>query len=222
MSDADMAGRGRTAAGQDPAKRDQILDGAKRCFLRVGFEAASMNAITAEAGVSKGTIYVYFQSKEELFVALIGRERGKMLDMAEHELNEAHSLDEALHGFGMSLATRMSSDEVVRAQRMVLAVTERMPEVAESFFGPEPFSGVVMLRRYLDRKVADGDLAIEDTELAARQFIDLAMAATFKRRLFGTLRVAMARDELDHVVRSAVAMFLKFYGRAGCSGKPAD
>ena len=40
---------GRPAAGQDPAKRQQIIDGAKRCFLELGFEAASMNDITAEA-----------------------------------------------------------------------------------------------------------------------------------------------------------------------------
>ena len=42
---------GRRVAGQDPAKRNQILDGAKRCFLDVGFDAASMNDITAAAGL---------------------------------------------------------------------------------------------------------------------------------------------------------------------------
>jgi hypothetical protein len=72
MNCAEMAPRGRTAAGQDPAKRDQILDGAKRCFLRLGFENASMNEITAEAGVSKGTIYVYFQNKEARTQRLAG------------------------------------------------------------------------------------------------------------------------------------------------------
>ncbi len=63
-------GRTRLAAGQDPAKRSQILEGAQSVFLRMGFDAASMNDITREAGVSKGTIYVYFNSKEDLFVAL--------------------------------------------------------------------------------------------------------------------------------------------------------
>ena len=49
----------RIAAGQDPAKRKQILDGARRVFSQMGFDAASMNDITREAGVSKGTIYVW-------------------------------------------------------------------------------------------------------------------------------------------------------------------
>src|SRR5690349_16872873 len=58
--------RGRPAAGQDPAKREQILEGARRVFIEMGFDAASMNDITRAAGVSKGTIYVYFANKEEL------------------------------------------------------------------------------------------------------------------------------------------------------------
>ena len=67
--------RGRPAAGQDPAKRQQIIEGARRVFIDMGFDAASMNDITREAGVSKGTIYVYFANKEELFEALIEEER---------------------------------------------------------------------------------------------------------------------------------------------------
>ncbi len=66
---------GRRAAGEDPVKREQILDGAKRVFMEQGFDAASMNDITRAAGVSKGTIYVYFQNKEDLFGELIQRER---------------------------------------------------------------------------------------------------------------------------------------------------
>ena len=68
-------GVGRFAAGADPVKRGQILDGAKRVFMKLGYDAASMNDVTREAGVSKGTIYVYFQSKEDLFGALVEREK---------------------------------------------------------------------------------------------------------------------------------------------------
>ena len=76
----DSLRRGRPAAGQDPAKRSQIIDGARRVFIDMGFEAASMNDITREAGVSKGTIYVYFANKEELFEALIEEERGAIFN----------------------------------------------------------------------------------------------------------------------------------------------
>src|SRR5262245_12682919 len=58
-------------ARSDRLKRRQILEGARRMFLAQGFDAASMGAIARQAGVSKGTLYVYFKSKEELFEAIV-------------------------------------------------------------------------------------------------------------------------------------------------------
>ena len=67
--------RNRRIAGADPDKRRQILDGALAVFMARGFDAATMSDIAAAANVSKGTLYVYFEDKEHLFVALIERER---------------------------------------------------------------------------------------------------------------------------------------------------
>jgi AcrR family transcriptional regulator len=58
------------AEHQDNAKRLQIMDGAREVFLAQGFDAASMGAIARKAGVSKGTLYVYFDGKEQLFEAI--------------------------------------------------------------------------------------------------------------------------------------------------------
>jgi len=62
------APEGRSSEGP---KRRQIIDGACRVFLERGFDAASMGEIAREAAVSKGTLYVYFKSKEELFAAIV-------------------------------------------------------------------------------------------------------------------------------------------------------
>ena len=67
--------RARAGAETESAKRRQILDGARRVFLADGFDGASMNDIARVAGVSKGTLYVYFDSKEALFEALIREDR---------------------------------------------------------------------------------------------------------------------------------------------------
>ena len=58
------------------AKRRQILEGARRVFLGSGFDAASMGEIARAAKVSKGTLYVYFDSKEALFTAWVSQSRG--------------------------------------------------------------------------------------------------------------------------------------------------
>src|SRR3954466_12165830 len=59
----------------DNAKRRQIMEGARAVFLAQGFDAASMGEIARKAGVSKGTLYVYFDSKERLFEAIVEDER---------------------------------------------------------------------------------------------------------------------------------------------------
>ena len=58
----------------ESAKRRQIMDGARAIFLAQGFDATSMGEIAREAGVSKGTLYVYFDSKEVLFQAIVEEE----------------------------------------------------------------------------------------------------------------------------------------------------
>src|SRR5216683_3618909 len=58
----------------DSAKRRQIIEGARTVFMALGFDAASMGEIAKAAGVSKGTLYVYFKDKDELFKAIVEKE----------------------------------------------------------------------------------------------------------------------------------------------------
>jgi AcrR family transcriptional regulator len=59
---------------EDNSKRRQILDGARKVFMNLGFDGASMNEIARSAGVSKGTLYVYFADKCRLFEAIVEAE----------------------------------------------------------------------------------------------------------------------------------------------------
>ena len=61
------------ARGGDAERRSAIMDCAEDIFLEEGFQAASMSAIAARLGGSKGTLYNYFESKEELYAAVIER-----------------------------------------------------------------------------------------------------------------------------------------------------
>ena len=211
ISPDDEARSGRRVAGQDPVKRNQILDGAKRCFLEVGFDAASMNDLTAAAGVSKGTLYVYFQDKAAILSELIEREKLAALSAAADALNAGGTTREALTRFGIGLTTRLTSTEVIRAQRMVLGIAERMPDIAQRFFASDTFSAHAGLRDFLDARPEEFD--IDDTDLAARQFIELAMASIYKRRLFGNLATPAPRAQIERVVDRAVDMFMSYYGR---------
>ncbi|MDQ0321912.1 AcrR family transcriptional regulator [Pararhizobium capsulatum DSM 1112] len=202
---------GRRVAGEDPAKREQIIEGAKRVFMQGGFDAVSMNDITKEAGVSKGTIYVYFENKEDLFAAMIQQERSRIVATVKHVLDEDKPLRETLMEFGVTLASHITADHTIRAMRIVLGVTDRMPQLACGFFGATPENGHTVLHAFLERKVEAGELSIPDTDLASRQFIEMAMAGMFKQRLFGVMTEPPTRELLEYTVSSAADVFLKSY-----------
>jgi AcrR family transcriptional regulator len=209
-SDTLNIGAGRFAAGEDPAKREQIIDGAKRVFMQMGFDAASMNDITREAGVSKGTIYVYFENKEDLFGAIIERERERIALRLRDILDGSEEVEDGLYRFGIGFATHITSKPVINAMRTLIGVTDRMPKLCRRFFH-SPANVRTVLDDFIKRHVALGTLKVEDTDLAARQFIDLASGTFFKFRLFGDLDDVPPQEELDRVVRSAIRMFMATY-----------
>ncbi|MGD9477270.1 TetR/AcrR family transcriptional regulator C-terminal domain-containing protein [Shinella sp. G-2] len=203
---------GRRVAGEDPAKREQILDGAKRVFMEQGFEAASMNDITRAAGVSKGTIYVYFENKEDLFGYMIERERRRITETVRHALDGQKPIDETLAGFGTLFATHMTADQTIRAMRMVIAANHRLPSLCSRFFSATPINPVSVLQEYLDRQVAAGIIVCDDTEHAAKQFIELTTVGLFKPRIFGAMEEVPSPAAIEKNVTAAIRMFLAAYG----------
>src|SRR3954453_21355599 len=86
-------------AEEDSSKRRQILDGARKVFMNLGFDGASMGEIARSAGVSKGTLYVYFADKNRLFEAIVEQEQleqGKEL----FNLDPARDAETTLREFG--------------------------------------------------------------------------------------------------------------------------
>ncbi|SIQ99779.1 transcriptional regulator, TetR family [Rhizobium sp. RU20A] len=208
MEAPDLGSGGRHAAGEDPAKREQILAGAKRVFMQKGFDATSMNEVTREAGVSKGTIYVYFTNKEDLFAALISAERDRILKLGRSVLEECRPLDEALCEYGVAMVTGITSEYTIRAMRSVIGVFDRMPKLARTFFEATPDNGLTVLQSYLDAQVKAGRLQIDDTEWAGHEFFALCTAGLFKQRLFGKLDTPPTPDVIRDTVTKAVAAFL--------------
>ena len=95
----------------------------------MGYDAASVMNIAREASVSKSTIYVYFQDKEDLFEALMEDARNRLLAALQFELERPGTTRERLVRYATRLAGTLCSDSVVRAQRVIVSVTERMPEM---------------------------------------------------------------------------------------------
>ena len=124
------------AAGNDgSAKRRQIMDGARQVFLSAGFDGASMNDIARAAGVSKGTLYAYFDSKDHLFEAII---RGEFAQAAERLCTFRHQGDarDMLTDFGVRLISRMAEPERVRSPGSSSRRRRNSPTLAAPFTKP--------------------------------------------------------------------------------------
>jgi len=193
----------------DGAKRRQIVDGATAVFLEKGYDAASMGEIARAAGVSKGTLYVYFQDKDALFEAIVVKacqvHAENVFDVDPND----HDVEAVLTHVGIAYATVMCRAEGLSAIRTVIAIAARMADVGRKFYETGPARGIAQLKAYLEAQIAVGLLKIEDTEIAAAQFIDATVSALFKPVLFNVAVADPAR--IERVVRIAVKTFMAAY-----------
>jgi len=148
------------------AKRRQIVEGARQVFLSAGFDGASMNDVARTAGVSKGTLYAYFDSKDELFEAII---RGEFAQSAERLCTFRREGDarEMLNDFGVRLISRMAEPGTRALARVVLAATEKFPHVGRAFYEAGPLYGATRLAAELEDMEKSGVLKVPDPERAA-------------------------------------------------------
>jgi AcrR family transcriptional regulator len=79
--------------------RDRIMDKAAMLFARYGFKKTSMAEIAREVGLGKATLYEYFESKEELFAAIIKKEAGRSIDIIEQKVKEQETPEGKLRAF---------------------------------------------------------------------------------------------------------------------------
>lgn len=180
--------------------------------MQVGFDAASMNDITRAAGVSKGTIYVYFENKGELFQTIILEAKGRIFDDLRTVLENDGPVDDVLHQFVVRLATGMTCDETIKAMRIAIGVAERFPELVRSFFGGHPENLIDTVTRFIEARIQRGELSATDARLAATQLLELSTGHLWKMRLFGLMEHPPAETDIIVMADHSVAMFLARYG----------
>jgi AcrR family transcriptional regulator len=202
---------GRRAVARE-AKRSQILEAASIVFNRMGYDGASMNDIAAEAGVSKPTLYVYFDNKEALFGALITEFKSRTPEVATSLAHDNPDIRTALVEFGMRLIRKLTRPDHVALVRTVIGAADKFPQIGRMLFESGPCSGMGTIKSFLEAHQAAGRLAVPDMEIAAWQLLDLVQIRWLRVLLFN---VGPMPDEatLRRWMESGVDMFLAAYGR---------
>ncbi len=191
-------------------KKRQILDGARRVFLEMGFDGASIADIVAAANVSKGTLYAHFESKEKLFESYIFENRRLQAEqLFDINLNNL-DIETVLFELGQRFVTMISSKEALSHLRTVIAVAGRIPAIGQAYYQAGPQFGIQQLSTYLKAQIARGVLNIDRPEHAACQFLDLCKSGVHLPLVMG-VESETINAEIVKNIREAVDMFLKMY-----------
>lgn len=191
-------------------KWDQVLEGARKVFLRDGFEGASVDDIVREAGVSKATLYSYFPDKRLLFLEVAKCECKAQADEAIAQIEASGDLRGAMTIAAKRMVRFFMSDVGMQVFRIVVGESQRFPEVGREFYASGPAMVREALKKFLRKGIEQGRLRIDDLDLAADQFPELCKAGLHLQMALG-LRERPSDEEIDRVVEGAVEMFLCKY-----------
>jgi len=196
-------------------KFEQVLEGARKVFLRDGFEGASVDDIAREAGVSKATLYSYFPDKRLLFMEIAKGECARQADETVALINAGEKpVEQVLRLAAAALIDYISSDFGLQTYRLCVAESDRFPQLGHDFYASGPNLVRERMVAYLQKAVARGELVIEDFDLAANQFAELCKADIVNRLLCGVCAKTPARER-QRVIDGAVEMFMARYGAKG-------
>lgn len=194
---------------KDLEKRAAILEAAKRLFPQHGFEGTSMDAVAAEAGVSKLTVYSHFGGKEALFVESVRCKCDDLLPAALFEVDVKAPVRGQLLGLARVFFGLMMSEESLGMHRTLVASAQHSPKLAKLFWEAGPVQIQRALATMLEKEVAARHLDISDTRRAASQFFALLKGEHHARMVFGCGRPTAA--EADAHLEATVDMFLRAY-----------
>ncbi len=206
-----MASEGPTPRAQ--AKQDQIRAGAQRLFLKNGFAGTSTDAIAAEAGVSKQTLYAYYPSKEDLLADVLRRlisdipQSWPPPTTGEPSLGSREHLRLALTELARGMIASLMQPEYVSLVRVIIAETPRFPHLGVLFRTTVPERALGTISTLLKHARERGMAEVEDVDAAARMFAGSLLTYVLLDGLF--VGDGPPRPPAPERIEEVVGLFMK-------------
>lgn len=197
------------------AKRQAILDAAKRAFVRDGVSAASIDAIAIEAGVSRQTVYNQIGDKDQLFIAVVedvtARSSASLMQVLHSFPDKPDNLEEALTDFAAGLLGRCMCDIDGRALASLMErEAHRWPHLFSAWKEYGPGKDWPVIAAVFAKLGRDGYLEIDDPSLVARHFMALINADLPKDQGMCTRPTEAA---VLKAAKAGVSTFLRAFGK---------
>ena len=203
------AGPGRP---KDPGKCAAILDAAKRLFVSQGFERVGMDQIATEAGVSKLTVYSHFGDKDSLFTEAVRAHCEEGMPTTLFVAEPDTPVRERLIAIGNAFFSMIMTPEAIAGHRILCSPQIATSSMPAAFWEAGPQRVQQAFTELLERRIAAGDLDIDDTERAAAQFFTLLKGEAHAKAVFGYCCGRRQETPEEHV-DAVVELFLRAYAR---------
>lgn len=191
---------------RDPERLQRILSAAARQFHEHGLPGTSMDAIAAEAGVSKMTVYSHFPSKGELFIAAVASRSAELMG-SDMPAMDPLKPKQALTSIGRAFLRLIRDDQVAQHHRILFGLRDAHPEVCQAFHDDGPDRMRQALANYLAEATRLGSLKVKQPALAADQFMGLFLGMGQLRHLLNLGKPTEQDDEA--LLKANVALFIK-------------
>lgn len=195
---------------KDADKHAAILDAAKQLFVQHGYVGVSMDQIAASAGVSKLTLYSHFGDKENLFAAAVRAFCEHALPDITFRARPDLPMEQHLLQVGRAFFAMIMSPEAIAAHRILCSPQLGDSCLPASFWEAGPQRTQKALATLLADYAAQGQLDIDDPDLAASQLATLLKGDPHAMALFGTSCSGRNPEPEEHL-QATMHLFLRAY-----------
>ncbi len=167
------------------ARPREIVAAGLEVFSEQGFAAARMEEVARRAGVSKGAIYRYFETKGDLFRAVVGTAILPNIEAIKMMMAQAPSFEAAVRTAAPALAQRvMTNRQITGVIRLIVAESRTHPELAELWYGSVVEPGLKMMAGLIEQAQSRGQVRAGDPRLFAMGLMGPMLLSLIWRETF--------------------------------------
>ena len=149
------------------ARPGELLQAALSLFVEKGFAATRVEEVAALAGVSKGTLFLYFETKEDLLKAVIRENMANLFPAWNEEFNTFKGSSSEMLRYAMrSWWERIGNTPASGIPKLVMGEAQNFPDIANFYHAEVIEPGVALIRRILQRGIASGEFRKIDLDQA--------------------------------------------------------
>jgi TetR/AcrR family transcriptional regulator, mexJK operon transcriptional repressor len=194
-------------------RRSAFVAAAREAFFTYGYAGTTMSSIAATVGGSKTTLWTYFPSKQDLFVAVVDDLIETYGAALEVPMDPDEPLEDALRRFGHGMMSIVLSPPIIALHRLVTGEAGRFPELGRLFYERGPRRGKIKLAAYLAEAMERGRMRNGDPKAVARQFGAMCQSGSHQQTMLGMIDAPTAA-QISADIEAAIATFLHGWGHS--------